>query len=807
MSSISDRFQTLARRSGPPRWLLPALAAAAFVVLLTRPAQAQFTAPCPAGLDLSLTKLPEIASQGGRLKGLIVLADGPRSQPLPSGQPNPPTPTCVPQLRRYYQPTESTGTPDGKNAPPPIPGPTLRASLGDVVELTFLNQINPIDYGNSIDVAENLPPGADLSKGAGCDSVNAGYPRMVNNQTNAIVYDTMPNCFHGSSTGNLHFHGTHTSPMGTADNVYLQIRPSPRPNNGPPTVTEASVAADFDTFFRDCEQRLKANNLLEWPLTWTQMGIPNWTSHQETLVKASPQGAALWKADNDAIMAGSFPQYYVGSFPYCFLLPRYPGSTQPAGALKMGQAPGTMWYHAHKHGSTALNVSNSMAGAFIIEDNTPQGYDGFIKSYYLQHPNGRQAPGQTEPSTSWPILQTTMVVNQIAGIPTLETGPGSGSQSPFSINGQQVPQVSMQPGEVQLWRIVNASTISGFYLNELPAGFVWRQTAQDGVQFDDDNYRARAQRPVFVAPGNRIDLLVQAPASTSGGSAPVMVAQAHSQSTAQSAPPAKYKALLIIVVTNDKPTPMPMLPAMPARPPFLNDIETNEVKNSSRFLTFQTAGAATGASQHTIAVDNGPQRKFGEDGTAVNINPLNTVEEWTIYNISNAGVDHPFHIHINPFQVTEVFAPNAPMQDASGHTIFTNGQTTPLYVFTGTCVPNSNGNGPNPVPPCKTATNQCLLDGTKPDTWHPCASAPSPYAARTNIWWDVFPIPDATTVPTGAPGAGTLVHGYFKMRSRFVDYPGAYVLHCHILAHEDRGMMVEVNLAYQPPASAPMQHH
>ena len=56
-----------------------------------------------------------------------------------------------------------------------------------------------------------------------------------------------------------------------------------------------------------------------------------------------------------------------------------------------------------------------------------------------------------------------------------------------------------------LWRIVNASTISGFYLPALPPGFTWRQTAQDGVQFDNFNYNSRAERPVFVAPGNRID--------------------------------------------------------------------------------------------------------------------------------------------------------------------------------------------------------------------------------------------------------------------------------------------------------------
>jgi FtsP/CotA-like multicopper oxidase with cupredoxin domain len=785
-ADIAIRFQTMAGAVRPMRWLLAALTAAALVVPPARPAQAQFTAPCPAGLDLSLTKLPEIDSQGGVLKHTIVLADGPRAQvPPASTQPNPPPVVCVPQPRRYFQTDETTGTPDGKNAPPPIPGPTLRASLGDVVELTFLNQINPVDYGDSIDVAENLPPGTDLSKGAGCDSVNAGYPKL-----NATTYDTLPNCFHGSSTGNLHFHGTHTSPMGTADNVFLAVRPSPRPDNGPPSVTAKSVAADFDSFFSNCEQNLRTNNLLEWPLTWAQLGIPNWIKSQETMLTATPAGMQLWMIDQQQQAAGEFPQYYIGAFPYCFLLPKYPGTTTPPGALHMGQAPGTMWYHAHKHGSTALNVSNSMAGAFIIEDNSPQGYDGAIKAFYMDHPNGRQLPGQTTPSTDWPILQTVMVVNQIAGIPTLESG--SGSQSPFSINGQQTPNVSMKPGEVQLWRIVNASTISGFYLQALPAGFVWRQTAQDGVQFDQGNYIARAERPAFVAPGNRIDLLVQAPASLASGSVPLAVAQAHSVSTAQKTPPGKYKVLLNIVLTNDTPVAMPIMPTMPDRPGFLNDIATSEVKNFSRYLTFQTAGARTGASQHTIAVDGGPQLKFGVNGTSVNIDPLDTVEEWTVYNISKANVDHPFHIHINPFQVTEVFDPNAPLLNAQGQAQFdASGNPIPLYIWTASA---------------RVRTEQCLLDGTKPDTWTPCRAPRPPDAAETNIWWDVFPIPDAVTVPTGVPGAGTLVHGYFKMRSRFVDYPGAYVLHCHILAHEDRGMMVEVNLAYKPPAAAPMQH-
>ena len=773
-------------RVWPTRVILAAPLVATVILLQIRPALAQYTVPCPAGLDLTETKLPEIVSQGGRLKGTIVLADSPRAQALRQTTPNPQTLKCVPQLHRLFQTTESAGPANTKTPPPTIPGPTLRASLGDVVELTFLNQIDPLDYGDTIDRWENLSPSQINAPGAGCDSVTngTGYPKLSDNS-----FDNMPNCFHGSTTGNLHFHGTHTSPMGTADNVFLGIRPSPRPNAGPPVVTGASVATDFNTFFANCESKLKANNLLEWPLTWSQMGIPDWLAGQKAMLQAYDAGKAeqqqLWPVDAKQDAAGAFPQYYVGSFPYCFLLPKFPGSEQPAGSMQMGQAPGTMWYHAHKHGSTALNVSNGMAGVFIIEDDSPGGYDGAIKGYYLNHPNNRKLPGQTKPAPNWPILQTTMLVNQLAGTPRFETKtPGQiGGAAPFSINGQQLPTVSMNPGEVQLWRIVNASTISGFYLKALPAGFTWQQTAQDGVQFDDANFHSRAQRPVFVAAGNRIDLLVRAPAVLAANTnLTVFVAQGVSQSQAQDTQTPTTPLLTLKVA--GKAVTMPMLPTMPARPGFLKDVATAEINTPARMLNFQTAGVASGASQHTIGIDGGAQQKF-EEGPALTIDKLGTVEEWKISNSTNGGIDHPFHIHLNPFQVTEVFDPNAPLVNEKGQVQFdSNGTAIPLYIFSGTPKPG-----------------QCLLS-SDPASWHPCPTRTSVYAGKTNIWWDVFPIPDATTVP----GTTTVVPGYFKMRTRFVDYAGSYVLHCHILAHEDRGMMLAVNLATNP-SMIQMQHH
>jgi FtsP/CotA-like multicopper oxidase with cupredoxin domain len=767
------------------RWLVGLLAMAAVMLPQMRPALAQYV-PCPPVIDLTTTKLPEIDSANGVMKGLVVLADEQRALTIVKSLPNGNQTKCVPQLERFFQNHEITGPINMNNVVPTAPGPTLRASLGDIVEITFLNQIDPLDYGNTVDRWENLPAGP-VVPGAGCDSVTngTGYPKLSNG-----TFDTMPNCFHGSTTGNLHFHGTHTSPMGTADNVFLGIRPSPRAN-GLPVVTAASVATDFNAFFANCESKLKANNLLEFPLTWAQLGIPNWLAGQKTMLLAydagKPVQQQLWPVDEAQDAGGAFPQYYVGSFPYCFLLPKFPGTEQPANSMVMGQSPGTMWYHAHKHGSTAIDVSNGMLGAFIIEDNSPSGYDGFIKAFYMQHQNNRKLVGQTTPAPNWPILQTTMVVNQFAGTPKFETG--AGGKAPFSINGQQIPNVTMYPGEVQMWRIVNGSTISGFYLPAMPAGFTWRQTAQDGVQFDTFNYNNRAERPVFVAPGNRIDLLVQAPTNAGATKTfPVMVTQDVSQSSAEKTLTPTTQ-LMTIVLAGTGPA-MPLLSSMPVRPSFQNDIPANATNAPERTLNFNTAGQASGASQHTIAIDGGAQEKF-EEGAPVTIAKLGTIQAWKISNTTNGGIDHPFHIHINPFQVVEVFDPNEPLLDSHGHPVIVNGATVPLYVFT-----------------TPTHAGQCQLKGNDPTSWHPCPTR-TIYNQGTNIWWDVFPIPDATTVPTvpaGIPGAGTVVPGYFVMRTKFVDYSGSFVLHCHILAHEDRGMMLQVNLAVA--ANMPMmQHH
>jgi FtsP/CotA-like multicopper oxidase with cupredoxin domain len=755
------------------RQFLAACAAGAALMLLTPAAHAQRLPPADClQPGEPLYRIPVLASQNGKLAGTLTLTDELRR--LGSST------DCALQYLRHFVSKDAVPppvlpgaedrnpSPVGTKYPDGFPGPTLRARIGDMVQLTFLNHVDPLNYPNTLDRGDNANS---------CDQFSSGYP--------AGVSDSFPNCLHGSSTANIHFHGTHVNPTSTGDNVFLQIRPSPRTNNQP-IVTGDSVAASFTKFFADCEAQLKPNVLSEWPYTWKDLP-PAWTQDQEKLLKAYDNGTTpyfppakspaqqLWPSNQQQIDGNLWPQYYVGAYPFCFQIPEYKTPNwPPASGLKMGQAPGTHWYHAHKHGSTALNVANGMTGAFIIEGK----YDDELNAFY----GDSQTP-------LWTRTQPVLVINQLGVTPNLARG--SGGPEPFAVNGRAQPKLTMRPGEVQLWRIVNTSGQRAAFFVGPPkldatkkdydpkTDFAWRQLAQDGVQFFETNYQNSQNISLMVASGNRVDLLVKAP--TNPGSAPynVQVKPNNSSSRLKNTTPVTLLSVEVSGIPPENVKRTQFIPRAPAFPRFLADITDDEVRYSPKRMFVFDSKTQGSAHQHTL---NGEQ--FSETGIGITTF-LSSVEEWKVMNTTSAGtgagpIDHPFHIHVNPFQVVEVFDPSQQITDPTDPT-----KQLDKYVTDPPTYPKL----------------QCQLNLSDPDTWKDCHNPKQRWA----IWWDVFPIPTARNMtPTGGTTAVT-VPGFFRMRSRFVDYPGLWVIHCHILAHEDRGMMTIVQVL--PPVTPQMKHH
>jgi FtsP/CotA-like multicopper oxidase with cupredoxin domain len=382
--------------------------------------------------------------------------------------------------------------------------------------------------------------------------------------------------------------------------------------------------------------------------------------------------------------------------------------------LPQFHAPGTHWYHSHKHGSTGIQVANGMAGALIIRE-----------------------PGQNSIVDSnndfvWLLQEAASATDNVYnGVTTGQ----------FLVNGVYQPTHTIHSptmqGTLQRWRFINASATPKGLMNlklykcdanncTTPASMYLM--AVDGISFYGKKAREISTSGWNLAPGNRADFLINlepgnyqlvkdlyqgngAPGGNAGVTPTVL---------------AYIKVLPPIL----PPKPMPLPPIFDPKndiipgqfPPYLQPIQGNEIVNNTTAIKFfiQAKG--------NYQID-GQQYSGCISHTA----KLGTAEEWTLINNGNSGSAsggsaHPFHIHVNPFQLV-----GAPPEIA-------------------------------------------LINPALPDT------------PDNRIWWDTI----AVEPGTGTSQFGTPVLNNVKIWQRFSDYPGEFVLHCHILIHEDQGMMQNI---------------
>ena len=236
-----------------------------------------------------------------------------------------------------------------------------------------------------------------------------------------------------------------------------------------------------------------------------------------------------------------------------------------------------------------------------------------------------------------------------------------------------------------------------------------------------------------LAAGNRADLLVQAPATTgmytfkSGGATLFFVQVAGAPVTFPTAFPTTWAVM----------------------PAFLNDLPKpgpNDVINQNSPVKFQWEDGRTGVGLLPKTALGFPPhfmlngKQFNQTGDIVDqCMPLDGLQDWVLENWT--ALAHPFHIHINPFQVIRIATP-------------TGRDTYNVY-----------------SPP------------------------------NNNVWQDVIAIPPAKFSTNAAGQITNVTPGRITIRQTYVDFTGTYVLHCHILAHEDRGMMQLVRVV--PTAQYP----
>lgn len=426
--------------------------------------------------------------------------------------------------------------------------------------------------------------------------------------------------------------------------------------------------------------------------------------HVSPSSKKNEQGEIIFSSDDSLseIEPGKPREYYVK-------LPDY-------------HAPGTHWYHPHRHGSTAKQMAPGMAGTLIIKE-----------------PSQKENIVADSEDKVWLIQEVNTTAADIYN-PAPKRNPPD-----FLVNGRYRPSISMQTGKMQRWRFLNGCvTPSGFLRLKLckcsndPAaeldttinGDVYPiyLIAADGISFYGKPPKEYSTKESYkFAPGNRADFLIllNEPGTYK------LITEEYPQT-----PATRNEVLAYVRVEAPvekialSPDNIPaIIPGDASQYPYLEPIRAAEIVNKNpqdpveadpppdkqRPLTFRASGAGGG----TFTIN---EKKFHDPGTKYTVS-VNTSEEWVLDNIppneKGKVAPHPFHIHVNPFQVV-----------AEGEK-------------------DTEGNIKQ---------------------WHVI-----PEAER--IWHDTI------AVEPNKP---------LKIWHRFATYPGEFVLHCHILIHEDQGMMYGV---------------
>lgn len=403
------------------------------------------------------------------------------------------------------------------------------------------------------------------------------------------------------------------------------------------------------------------------------------------------------------------------------LLALQPGQSIPISiAIPPDHQAGTFWYHAHAHGSTAVQVSSGMEGALIIEGDVDQ------------VPAIKAAEEQTL------LLQQVYFDQQGQITTTADFGPTSWEEynRQYTINGQLFPRLTMQPGEVQRWRLIHGGVRETTCVALVgPAPSSWdpksitleqvatltptllHEIAVDGLTLGRmDNWKA-----LELEPGYRSDVLVQAGAAGMyyllDLGDPSGVATGINCTLRGDSLESTNLLATLLVEGGPRSMALPSSAELAAlqRPVNIPDSELTGTQVMTFCVCVLTDTGGLSSTEEVVFTVNGQEFSESRERRLT----LGAVEEWTLSVDPNSlAPAHPFHIHINPFQVTRT--------------------------------------GPDGMPEI--------------------------------VWKDTLLVTQQQTL---------------KIRTRYQDYDGKFVLHCHILDHEDQGMMelVEVVLPTPTPAA------
>jgi FtsP/CotA-like multicopper oxidase with cupredoxin domain len=331
--------------------------------------------------------------------------------------------------------------------------------------------------------------------------------------------------------------------------------------------------------------------------------------------------------------------------------------------IPAGEPPGLYWYHPHIHGFSSGQVLGGASGAIIIEgiERAIPGLAGLPERVLVirdQDLLNADAP----PSKSEPVVPK-MLIDRDGDSANNGTGFGKPAKD-LSVNFVPVPypdyppaSIKMKPGERQLWRILNASSVT--YLN---LAILFNRASQqlgvvaiDGVPMTISGGRAPAitwVNHVGVPPGSRVEFVVNGPHLGESG---LLVTR--TVDTGQGGENDPNRALAFIEAAANAPEPRSRLPEsagplLVASLPWIGDVKPVRVRKLFFSEKLSDPANPNSATEFYITVDGQTPAVFDPSASVPNIVVhQGDVEDWIIENRSTEL--HAFHIHQIHFMLVD----------------------------------------------------------------------------------------------------------------------------------------------------------
>ncbi|MCZ6791648.1 MAG: multicopper oxidase domain-containing protein, partial [Candidatus Dadabacteria bacterium] len=174
---------------------------------------------------------------------------------------------------------------------------------------------------------------------------------------------------------------------------------------------------------------------------------------------------------------------------------------------------GTFWYHPHKHGSVSFSFFGGMAG-FIIIEGGPGDLNEVPEIAAAREVLMLFSVIRTDKNGDVPFVNQEAVQFSTDNTNIMPPVPPNGlwatfmnSNSYFVTNGVTNPTLKMRPGEVQRWRLLDAA--SGETLPIALQGHSLHVLANDGINVPE-MITLGVNVPYVMGAGNRVDLLIKA---------------------------------------------------------------------------------------------------------------------------------------------------------------------------------------------------------------------------------------------------------------------------------------------------------